>query len=150
MHNYQTILVAVDFSKHSDFALARARQLAEIYNASIQVIHVVEIPTYPVLEDVAVTGLPGVWDVELTERIMDNAKQKLNQLMQQAELSQQHAKIINGIASDTIVSTAEELNADLIVMGKYGLSGWKRLLGSTTDSVLHRAHCDVLSVRLDE
>ncbi|MDG6772986.1 universal stress protein [Thiomicrorhabdus sp. ZW0627] len=150
MHNYQTILVAVDFSKHSDVALSRAIQLSQLYNASIRVIHVVEIPTYPVLEDVAVTGLPGVWDVELTQTLMENANKKMSALMELCGLSQNHASVINGIASDTIVSTAEEIDADIIVMGKYGLSGWKRLLGSTTDSVMHRSPCDVLAVKIDE
>lgn len=149
MHNYQSILVAVDFSEHSEVALARACQMARNYDASIEVLHVVELPTYPVLEDVAVMGLPGVWDTEITEKVTTSANQKLSKMVKEAGLDENRAKVVNGIASDEIVSRAKTIAADLVVMGKYGLSGWKRLLGSTTDGVMHHANCDVLAVKID-
>jgi len=150
MHHYQSILVAVDFSDHSSQALARAIQLAGFYNATLDVIHVVDVPTYPVLEDVAVTGLPGVWDPELTETIMQNAHQNLNKLLSQHGLSEHRAHLVNGIPEDEILRFSDQHAIELIVMGRHGLRGWQRLLGSTTDSVLHNAACDVLTVKIDK
>jgi nucleotide-binding universal stress UspA family protein len=47
-----------------------------------------------------------------------------------------------------IVALAEELQADLIVMGSRGLGGLRRvLMGSVSDSVVRHAHCPVLVVR---
>jgi nucleotide-binding universal stress UspA family protein len=47
-----------------------------------------------------------------------------------------------------IVALAEELRADLIVMGSRGLGGLRRaLMGSVSDSVVRHAHCPVLVVR---
>jgi nucleotide-binding universal stress UspA family protein len=47
-----------------------------------------------------------------------------------------------------IVALAEELQADLIVMGSRGLGGVRRaLMGSVSDSVVRHAHCPVLVVR---
>jgi universal stress protein A len=149
MHHYQTILAAVDFSAHSEQALARALQLAQIYHARLQVLHVVDIPTYPVLEDVAVTGMPGVWDTELSGVMMEEAGKKLAALGANLNIPQEQLKIMQGLAGDEIVTYAQTIHADLIVMGKYGLSGWKRLLGSTTDNVIHHAKCDVLAIKLD-
>jgi nucleotide-binding universal stress UspA family protein len=47
-----------------------------------------------------------------------------------------------------IVALAEEIQADLIVMGCRGLGGVRRaLMGSVSDSVVRHAHCPVLVVR---
>ena len=50
-----------------------------------------------------------------------------------------------------IVALAEELGADLIVMGSRGLGGVRRaLMGSVSDSVVRHAHCPVLVVRQEK
>ena len=41
-------------------------------------------------------------------------------------------------------------SADLIVIGSHGRSGWKLLLGSTANKVLHGSHCDILTVHVGE
>lgn len=51
----------------------------------------------------------------------------------------------HGEPADVIVEKAQELGADLIVVGTSGQNTAKRvLLGSVSTSVLHKAHCDVL------
>lgn len=150
MHHYQSILVAVDFSEFSDKALARAIQLASFYKASIKVVHVMDLPTYPVLEDVALMGLPGVWDPELTEQIQRVSIERLNKLLTTSGLKPSHGELLIGSASSEILDYAQRMKAELIVMGRHGSSGWKSLLGSTTDSVLHQAACDVLAINLEK
>jgi len=150
MHHYQSIVVAVDFSKFSDQALARAAQLASFYKASIKVLHVMDLPTYPILEDVAVMGLPGVWDPELTQQIQKKSTTHLNKLLLESGLKPSHGELLIGTASVEILNYAQQVKADLIVMGQHGCSGWKSLLGSTTDSVMHQATCDVLTINLEK
>ncbi|MEX0618943.1 MAG: universal stress protein, partial [Pseudohongiellaceae bacterium] len=58
--------------------------------------------------------------------------------------SQQFALL--GAPSTEIRNLASEQNADVIVIGSHGHSGWKILLGSTANKVLHGAACDVLTV----
>jgi nucleotide-binding universal stress UspA family protein len=49
---------------------------------------------------------------------------------------------------ENIVGLAEELGADLMVLGSRELGGMKRLLmGSVSESVVRHAHCPVLVVR---
>jgi len=48
-----------------------------------------------------------------------------------------------------ILRFAREQDIDLIVVGSHGRHGIDVLLGSTANAVLHRAHCDVLAVRVD-
>jgi nucleotide-binding universal stress UspA family protein len=54
-----------------------------------------------------------------------------------------------GSASSRIVARARELEADLIVMGAHGRSGFaQRFMGTTTERVVRKAHCSVLAVTL--
>lgn len=148
MHHYQTILVAIDFSDHSEIALQRARQIAQFYQAELAVVHVCEIPTYPVLEDVAITGMPGIWDEQMGEKVYKAATERLQKMAEKQGIDLAQCLVISGIPRVDIVEHAKRINADLIVMGRRGLSGIQRLIGSTTDTVSHNAPCDVLAVNL--
>jgi nucleotide-binding universal stress UspA family protein len=54
---------------------------------------------------------------------------------------------MEGNVPETILKTAGEKEADLIVMGTHGLTGWRRLIfGSVTERVLRSAPCPVLAV----
>jgi nucleotide-binding universal stress UspA family protein len=53
-----------------------------------------------------------------------------------------HAR--SGAAAEAIIEVAEEINADLIVVGNKGMAGVGRVLGSVPNSVAHRAPCSVL------
>jgi len=58
------------------------------------------------------------------------------------------AHLREGRADEEIVVLAEELGADLIVIGSRGLGGLRRVLvGSVSDSVVRHAHCPVLVAR---
>jgi nucleotide-binding universal stress UspA family protein len=46
---------------------------------------------------------------------------------------------------EAIVAVAEQVGADLIVVGNKGMH--RRVLGSTPNTVSHRAPCDVLIVQ---
>jgi len=109
---------------------------------------VAETPTYPILEDVAVTGTPGIWDAELTQDILQAAQKRLVTLAEANGLKASQCQVVLGIPSVDIVSRAKEIGADLIVMGRHGLSFLEKLMGSTTDAVLHEAKCDVMTVYL--
>ncbi|UQB41266.1 universal stress protein [Thiomicrospira microaerophila] len=150
MQHYQNILAAVDFSAHSQQALVRAKEMAELHSAKLKVIHVTELPSYPVLEDIAITGLPGIWGDDLADKLHQVSQTKLNKLVQAVGIDPICCEVVVGIAKQDIVKQAELVNADLIIIGRRGLSVIQRLIGSTADAVLHQAHCDVLAVNLGE
>jgi universal stress protein A len=150
MQPYQTILVAVDFSAPSQQALVRAKQLADCYGAELHVLHVTEVPTYPVLEDIAITGLPGIWSDDIAGKVMSAATQRLHKMAEAAEVDKAACQVVVGIAKQDIILQAQALNADLIVLGRHGTSLIQKLIGSTTDSIIHHAPCDVLAVNLEE
>lgn len=146
---YKLILVTVDFSPHSERAVVRAKTLADALGAQLQLLHVVETPTYPVLEDVAVTGLPGMWDLELTETLIDASKKRMKGLAKRYGIDPEAIEVLVGLAKVDIVEHAEQIGADLIVVGRHGEGFWESLIGSVADSVLHHAQCDVLAVDIE-
>jgi nucleotide-binding universal stress UspA family protein len=53
-----------------------------------------------------------------------------------------------GKPAQVIVETADDLDADLVVVGSHGRGFWRRLsLGSVSDAVSHHASCSVLIVK---
>jgi nucleotide-binding universal stress UspA family protein len=62
-----------------------------------------------------------------------------------------HAHLRRGNPSGEIVELAEEVDANLVVIGSRGLGGIRRsLMGGVSDSVVRHAHCPVLVVRHTE
>jgi nucleotide-binding universal stress UspA family protein len=57
-----------------------------------------------------------------------------------------HIYARTGDAAEAICDLAEEIGADLIVVGNKGMSGMRRVLGSVPNSVAHNANCSVLIV----
>jgi len=144
--SYKSILVAVDFSEHSHIAISKAYEMSQICGAELRMVHFVEIPIYPVLEDVAVMGMPGQWDEEVSQNLIEVATTKLRELAK--EYSVEKFETLSGVASIDIVEHAKKTECDLIVMGAHGLSGLQHLIGSTTNSVINHAPCDVLAIRI--
>ena len=53
-----------------------------------------------------------------------------------------------GHPAEEIHAAADELSADLVVVGTHGRHGFALLLGSTANAVLHGAKSDILAVRV--
>lgn len=149
---YKNIVVAMDFSPHAERALARAVELARLYKAKVAVVHAFEnFMLYDVYPDDflgAGTALP-MYDPELEQQLFDSAEKRLEEMVKKADYDKISAQVIWGSPSATVISYAESQKADLVVAGSHGRKGIARLLGSTANSIMHKARCDVLVVRLD-
>lgn len=144
MERYQTILAAVDLNPQSDKrTIEKAQKVASDHSAKLYVVHAIEsLNAYG-----AAYAYPTINDVEA--ELSDEHRQQL--LKEAAELGLKEEQLIIeiGAANSVIVNTAKTLNADLIVVGAHSRHGFGLLIGSTTDSVLHNAPCDVLAVHLE-
>ena len=88
-------------------------------------------------------------DVGQIERdALDQAESSLAEHAKRAKVPAERAIVGRGSPAFEIRQAAEELGADLIVMGTHGRHGLGLLLGSTANGVLHGAPCDVLTVRI--
>jgi nucleotide-binding universal stress UspA family protein len=133
-----TILHPTDFSENCDHALQMAAALARDYGAQLVVLHVQSIP-------VAVYGY-GEGVLPPATEARDELWEKL-QMINPPGVSVGH-RLAEGNAVEEILRTANEVHADLIVMGTHGRRGLTRLLmGSVAELVVRRALCPVLTMR---
>ena len=144
MAGYKQILVAVDFSEHSERALEKALELGSMGGAKVSAIHVVDY--FPMMDSTYDGAL--AFSVDITDELVASSKKRLTEIGNQHQLKEGQLSVEVGAVRNEIIDKAEKLNADLIVMGSHGWRGIDLLLGSTTDAVLHHAKCDVLVVRL--
>ncbi len=145
MIDYSNLLVAIDLSSESDKVIERAIQIVGGNINKISIMHVVEpvAAAYPI--DAYAINMS-----ELQEESMRISSQRLADIADKFGVAAQRCHTVVGSAATEIRSKADETSADLIVIGSHGTSGWKLLLGSTANKVLHGANCDILTVRVGE
>ncbi len=141
--DFKNIMVGCDFSPDSDRAVEYGLNLAQEFQAGIHLVHVVKPVDYA--EIVSSDALAE----ELRENLNESSKQKLLNLV--PEETHYWCKVktacLTGEPFEEISKYAILHEIDLIVMGVRGLNMVETLfLGSTTDRVLRRTTCPVLSV----
>jgi universal stress protein A len=142
MSQYQKILVAIDLSEESAPVVKRGRALAEVPNAELHLIHVIEPLSFAYGGDIPM-DFSGI-----QEEIHEQATQQMRRFAESNDIDLQHQHIVLGKPEVEIHATAEELGVDLIVLGSHGRHGLALLMGSTANGVMHGAKCDVLAVRV--
>ncbi len=132
-------LVPLDFSTHAQHALEYALELAKRLQARLTLLHVVHIPPL------------GEVDVSTYMHEVDAvARQSMQPYVQRLKEAgvEGTARIVHGVPWQQVVDTAQDIHADLIVMGTHGRTGLQHvLLGSVTEKVVRHAPCPVLVVR---
>ncbi len=135
----KSVVVPVDFSEASFDAVRTARELVELAGA-LHVVHVL-----PVLQATE----PGViWDTINDPSRIEHAEAALREKLSGDDLAGIDVRIVIGNPGSEIAATAEQCEADLIVLPSHGRSGLSRiLLGSVAERVVRLAHCPVLVIR---
>ena len=142
MLRYKKILVLLDLSDDSEQVAIAARDLVEHSNASMLALHVVEfVPVEPLGE-----SLMPVPQIE--EELVKRARGRLDDLIARLALPRTSGRVESGNTKAEILRVADEVGADLIVLGSRERHGLAILVNFTEDTVLHAAHCDLLAVRL--
>ena len=137
------IVFPTDFSKASEAGLDWVKRVAETIGATVHCVTCVQNPlifqpseglVYPSMEDMRRDA-----DKRLNTFVADH----LSSLKQPVVTA-----VLSGRASDQIVTYADDIKAEMIVMATHGHSGLTHIvLGSTTENVLRHAKCPVLSIR---
>lgn len=145
------ILFATDGTKQGDAAAEMIKNLKLSDGDSVHVISVVDMAV-PMAVDVYGGYLPDTSELERVAR--ENASKVVGEAckMLTEEFGSSAVavtcEVLYGSPDSRIVEMAEEMKADLIVLGSHGYNRWERLLlGSVSNSVIHHAHCSVLVVR---
>lgn len=139
----KTILVATDFSAASEAALDQAVLLAAKLEAKIYLLHAYVLPIVGLPDGVLV---PSAADAT---RIITSAQTDLASAVAKRKGSgiEIHPLLVQADARGAVLTTAVDLDADLIVMGTHGRKGIARaLIGSVAEAVVRAAPVPVLTV----
>jgi len=146
------IILATDGTKHGK---AAAEMLTRYNLTSGDLIHVISVVDMALPFSIDLYGgyLPDMAEMEKAGRdnaaaVVSETSVLLSARFPEVEIT---TNVLFGSPDSRIVETAEEIGADLIVLGSHGYTRWERLLlGSVSSSVVHHAHCSVLIVRTPE
>ncbi len=146
-----TILVATDFSEYADVAVAQATAIARTADAEVVAMYAFEASpasSYAVAGEGGTAAMIADWIAAERKR----RKEKLYEL--ESDIKKQGVRartlFVEGYADEVVVKQADELGADLIVIGSHGRTGMSRwLLGSVAEHVVRRSRVPVLIARGD-
>jgi len=141
------ILIPFDFSETAELALEHAVFMAKLHKAEILLVHVVESFSFAS----AISSAFGKSQSEFDSKIESSANEKLKGLTE--KLHHDSGMMVSyrmesGKIYKKIVGLAESENADIIIMGTHGVSGFQDfLVGSNTYRTVMSAPCPVISVQ---
>src|SRR4051812_220004 len=144
---FRSIVVGTDGSDTAGKAVDEAIDLAKALDASVSLVSAYEpVPKARLREEARQTPADLQWMVNPREEV-DETLSDAADLVRGAGIEvETFAR--EGDPADAILDVAEELGADLIVVGNKGMTGARRfLLGSVPNRVSHHAPCAVLIVR---
>ncbi len=144
--SYEQILVAVDLTEEADEVLAAACSVADEQNAKLTSLTVVKplAHVYGNLDMAPIT----TGSIDFEKEAVRQAWEQLSAMSAEYKIQAEDATVRLGSPAFEIRALADELGADLIVIGTHGRHGLGLLLGSTANAVLHGVPCDVLAVKI--
>lgn len=139
------IIIPVDFSEQSEYALKTAAKLAKKYDAELLVLHMLE------MSDIMLSASDGL-QKEKAAFFLQLAEQKFKDFLNKDYLD--NVKLMPIIKHFKVFSEVNDVaiknDADLIVMGSHGTSGLAEFfVGSNTERVVRNANIPVLVVKND-
>jgi nucleotide-binding universal stress UspA family protein len=131
------IFVPYDFSEPAADALRYGEALAELYGATVTLVHVIHDLTVPM-----------EYEVDVPEMATANVQSRAEAALQEVASDRHRVLVTTGNPGRRIVEVTEEHDADLLVLSTHGRTGLRRLLiGSVAEQVIRRAPCPVFTAK---
>ena len=137
------IIVPIDFSKHSEYALKTAALLSNKTEVVIYALHMLDLQEASLSQSPEFSNEKAAFFLKLAEKKIKNFLEK--DYLKEVKVVPiiKHYKVFKEINE-----IALEINADLIVMGSHGASGLKEFfVGSNTEKVIRYADVPVLVLK---
>jgi nucleotide-binding universal stress UspA family protein len=144
---FRSIVVGTDGSETAAKAVDAAVQLAQLSGATLEIVSAYEpVGSQPLREEARQVPPDLQWIVNRRADVDATLRDAAERARDGGVIPQTHAR--EGDPADAILDVAEELGAELIVVGNKGMTGAKRfLLGSVPNKVSHHAPCAVMIIR---
>lgn len=142
------VLCPIDLSEHSRHALEHATTFARSYRAQLTVVHVYRAPL-EVLPPAPFMAVPaGVPQASASPAQLQEVTEEVRRFCEGvASGDAPEIVVVEGTPAGEIVRIAEQVRADLLVMGTHGRGGFERLfLGSVTEKVVRMTRSAVLTI----
>ena len=137
------IIVPIDFSEHSEYALEAAAIIAQKHDAELLALHMLEISDAILTHNTGEQQSKAFFLLKLAEKRFDQFLEKDYLKGLKVSPIVKHFKVFSEVND-----VAEEQNADLIVMGSHGASGVKEFfVGSNTEKVVRHSEIPVLVIK---
>jgi len=139
------IMVPVDFSDYSRDALYYAKEIAALFGASLDLVHVIEERLHPAFYN---TGVFSVYDIEpgIETKLLD----ELKSFYKSVDGPDREASytVLYGNPSKEILHRLATEDTDMLILSTHGLTGVKRmLLGSVAEKLVREAPCPVITLK---
>lgn len=137
------IIVPIDFSEYSEFALEAAASIAKKHNSELIILHMLELSNAIISTDSNSLNEEAVFYLKLAEKKFETFLNK--PYLEGLEITPivKHFKVWSEINEVAI-----EHQANLIVMGSHGVSGIKEaIVGSNTEKVVRHSDIPVLVIK---
>ncbi|MFC7166461.1 universal stress protein [Halospeciosus flavus] len=142
---YDDVLVPTDGSEGVREAILEGVDLAELCDAAVHALYVVDERSTPDLPDVEWQSVRSSLENEGEESVATVTGEAKRRGLDAT------SDVRHGDPAETILTYADEQDVDAIVMGTHGRSGVSRyLLGSVTERVVRQATIPVVVVRIGE
>jgi nucleotide-binding universal stress UspA family protein len=149
------ILIAVDYDLAAQKVAETGYAIAKTLGSRITLLHVVTDPSYyysteysPVM---GFTGFSAMKFEHAIEEIRETGAEFLETVKEHLKDDRIDTVVKEGDATEMILETAKEINADMIIMASHGRKGLERILvGSVSENVLRHTAIPILIIPTKE
>lgn len=149
MVDIRRVLCPIDFSDHSRYALEHAIAFARWHRAQITIVHVYNVPPLVMGPPATFMAAPAVVPpASAAPAELEETAEEVRRFCEPVVSGEPpDIVVVEGTAAREIVRVAEQVRADVLVMGTHGRGGFERLLlGSVTEKVVRTSRSSVLTI----
>ena len=123
--------------------LSKAKVMAEMLTANIHLVNAYPSPPMNIMLE-----LPEFDPINYEDSLKSFHQKTLNDYAQSYKIPEQQTHLKQGLPEDVICEVAEEIDAELVILGTVGRSGLSAtLLGHTAEQVIDNLNCDLLALK---
>jgi nucleotide-binding universal stress UspA family protein len=145
---FDVIVVGTDGSDTAAVAVEKALEIARLSGGIVHVVHAYQLVSAGQMASAVTAGAPTIDIERLNQGIEATGGGVVGHVAEQAERSgvKCEAHLRTDDPAHALIDVAEQVGADLIVVGNRGMSGVRRMLGSVPNKVSHHSPCSLLIV----
>ena len=131
-----------------DRIVASADELAHLFAGQTFLLHTFDVSPGVITSADGLTVPAALPPAEITAELEKHCTEAVRALAKKHGIPRERVYVLKGHTRELLVSSTDELRADVLAMGAISRSALERLfVGSTAEAVLDKLHCDVLIVK---